>query len=1047
MSNFNEFYSTIDEITSHIRTDFFGPITEDEILEGEEPLNRYSLGILYQQALDKGTEKIELTQALECGDELFEEDSDESASILNANFYRPSSLAISFTTLPTGKLDISFKFAVYTHSETKKNTNTDSEYIEHNYQRLPIEYTNSCEIPPKTGHYDISDKSLPVQIYLHVRRINENGSKLITISATNKNKATNSTIENNTLSLFQCCLSIENIDGFLPIYIPSRNKSIEGATSDMLYSDVHNYAYGHGCSTVTNEQNGMVTCIQSEFIPEHRLLQMMPRTLDNAKYLKMIFWLSTNPDEGCAMLYSITKSYENWLNTLKQDKKIISDYPETSQKSFENIELCISRLRAGISCLKNNDLAWKSFVLMNHAMMLQRVKTKHCQEEAVSWYPFQIAYILQIIPDIIDNSNPFHDTVDLLWFPTGGGKTEAYLGLSAFTIFYRRFSNPNENDNLGVTIIMRYTLRLLTIQQFERATALICACEKLRKDYNIPGKEISIGLWIGSGMTPNHIESAESTLQKLKTDSNAKIYEANPVQITKCPWCGAEINVSGYSIENSTMNICCHKNNDCLFHQHLPIYIVDDDIYQHTPTLLLSTVDKFARIAWEERAGNLFGAQGNIPPELIIQDELHLISGPLGSITGIYEIAVDEICKHFGKTPKIIASTATVKNADKQIRVLYDRDMIQFPPNGLSYKDSFFAVQADLSQRPARTYVGLCSIITSSPDMLIKLFALLVYMKHLFKKQKKPYDVIDQFFTTVGYFNSLKELGSASNIIIDRIFNEIKYLVLYKFNTEATKYGLNAEKGGDIPPYLKNDELTSRNSAQEIKNILDRLSEKFSSELCFDYVMSSNMLSVGIDIDRLGVMCVYGQPKSNAEYIQATSRVGRTNPGIVISLYNGLRSRDKSYYEQFDYYHKTFYKYVESTSVTSYSPRAIEKALHCAFAAIIRQTIPKYNLNTSARYFDPHDPEIAEIKNTIIKRVDRIEPRMEVFAEEWLDYFLECWYELQSNIPDKLVFHDYHNENISLFKSAENTADSDIPKMLNSVRNVESSADIFFTQR
>ena len=1047
MSDFKEFYSTIDDITNHIRTDFVGPISENEILEGEEPLNRYSLGILYQQAIDKCIEKVELTQVLESGDELFEEDSEESASVLNSNFYRPSSLAVSFTTGTNGMLDISFRFAVYEHSEVKKNKDTESEYIEHNYKRIPLEFHSACEIPSKIGHYDISDKSLPVQIYLHLRRINENGSKLITISATNKNKAINSNVENNIFSLFQCCLTVKNENGFLPVYIPVQKKSIEEATGDMLYSDVFNYAYGHGCSTIAIEENGIVNCIKSEFVPQYRLLQMMPRTLENASYLKMIYWLDTTPSEGCALLQSLADSYKGWLNKLKENKELISEYPETSAVSFKNIEQCLIRLQSGINCIKTNGIAWKSFVLMNHAMMLQRIKTKHCSEESVSWYPFQLAYILQIIPDIVDNTNPFHEIVDLLWFPTGGGKTEAYLGLSAFAIFYRRYSNSDDKDNDGVTIIMRYTLRLLTIQQFERATALICACEKLRLDNNVPGKEISIGLWIGSGMTPNHIDAAQATLEKMKADSNVKIYEANPIQITKCPWCGSEINIGGYSIDNNTMNIRCHKNKECLFHKHLPIYIVDDDIYTHTPTLLLSTVDKFARIAWEEKAGNLFGAKGNIPPELIIQDELHLISGPLGSITGIYEIAVDEICKHYGKTPKIIASTATVKNADRQIQILYNRDMIQFPPNGLSYKDSFFAVQADLSQRPARTYVGLCSIIASSPDMLIKLFALFVYLKCLYKKQNKSYDVIDQFFTTVGYFNSLKELGSASNIIIDRIFNEIKYLVQYKFSQEASAFGVSAEKGGCIPLYLKNDELTSRNSAQEIKNILDKLSEKFSSEHCYDYVMSSNMLSVGIDIDRLGVMCVYGQPKSNAEYIQATSRAGRTNPGIVITLYNGLRSRDKSYYEQFDYYHRTFYKYVESTSVTSYSPRAIEKALHCAFAAIIRQTIPKYNQNSSARYFDLNDPEISRIKNSVIKRVKDIEPRMEGFAGEWLDYFLMCWRDMQSAIPDRLVFHDYHNENISLFKSAENTSDTDIPKMLNSVRNVESSADIFFTLR
>ncbi|MBR6385054.1 MAG: hypothetical protein IKS03_02910, partial [Ruminococcus sp.] len=612
---------------------------------------------------------------------------------------------------------------------------------------------------------------------------------------------------------------------------------------------------------------------------------------------------------------------------------------------------------------------------------------------------------------------------------------------------FRRF-NGNGQDINGVTIIMRYTLRLLTLQQFERATALVCACEYMRKKYNIPGSEISIGLWIGSGMTPNHIKDARETLKKIQEDTNAVIYEANPMQITKCPWCGAEIGIGGYDISGEKMNISCCNNPDCEFHSHLPIYVIDDDIYRTAPTFILSTVDKFARITWEENAGNLLGANGCQPPELIIQDELHLISGPLGSITGIYETAIEEICRHYGKTPKIIASTATVKNAGSQIKILYNREMIQFPPNGLQYTDSFFAVKADEDKRPARTYVGVCSIGSGTSEMLIKIFALLTFMKHLYRFQGKPTEVIDQFYTCVGYFNSLKELGSNSIIISDRISAEIKYLISYKFSREAENAGMKAGYvNADIPSYFKSNELTSRNSAKEIKAVLERLSKRYTSDECYDYIMASNMLSVGIDIDRLGVMCVYGQPKSNSEYIQATSRVGRTNPGLVISLYNNMRSRDKSYYEQFGYYHSTFYKYVEATSVTSYSPRAVEKALHCAMMAVIRHTLPKYNPNESACKFERDDIDIERIKQNILRRVGEIEPRIRDYAEEWLDYYLDCWEELAERLPNKLVFSDYHNEDVALFRSADNQNNSDIPSILNSVRNVESSANIYFTKR
>ncbi len=1039
MNDFSDFYAVIDDITEHFRTNFIGPVDENEIIEKEEPINRYSLGILYPQSKNKNIHETNTTAYME--EELFEDNS-EADKAMNINIYKPSSMALSFNVCSDDSLNIQFTFAVYVHD--KKN---NQEIITHCYSRKPQKFTKIISVPNKVINMNISPEKLPITVYLHVRRINEDGTKLVTVSVMNKNKTINKTIENNTMSLFQCRLSVKSEKGFLPVYTRSSVKSTEEEIGDMLYYDVNNYSYGHGCASVYKTKNGIVSEISSEFIPQYRMLQMMPRILDNADYLYMKYWETADKYIACERLSDFVGQYEKWLEYLKTDKDIIKKYPKTSEISFNNIERCINRLRNGIYELMKNDIAWSSFKYMNEAMLLQRIHTKNCIPDIVSWYPFQMAYILQIISDIVNSESLYHNDVDLLWFPTGGGKTEAYLGVAAFTIFYRRLSEKSDKKSDGVAVIMRYTLRLLTLQQFERANALICACEYMRRKYNISGNEISIGLWIGSGMTPNHIKDAKEALDKLNQNSTANLYEANPVQVTKCPWCNAEITLNGYSIENNHMNIRCCNNPDCAFHNHLPVYIVDDDIYETMPTLLLSTVDKFARITWEERAGNLFGASGNKQPELIIQDELHLISGPLGSITGIYEIAVDEICRHYGGSPKIIASTATVKNADNQIKILYNRNMIQFPPNGLSYRDSFFSVEADTQKRPARTYLGICSIGNTSSELLIKIFAMLVFMKFLYIKQKKPVDVIDQFFTTIGYFNSLKELGTSSIIIMDRISTEIKYLVTYKFKEEAENYLISDGKETNIPSYLQNDELTSRNSAKEIKAVLERLEIPFTSEKCLDYVMASNMLSVGIDIERLGVMCIYGQPKSNAEYIQATSRVGRTNPGLVISLYNGIRSRDKSYYEQFDYYHRTFYNYVESTSVTSYSPRAIEKALHCAFMAIIRHTVPEYNSNKSACRFRKNDSKIENIKLSVLKRVREIEPRIVWYAEEWLDYYLKYWDELVKVLPDSLVFYDYHNEDVSLFRSAENNTGSEVPTILNSVRNVEASSDIYFTKR
>lgn len=1044
VSNFLKFYDAIDDIAEHLRIDFIGPVDNNEVLEMEEPLSRYSLGILWAQPKSKDSDAVITDRAAE---EMFEDDLEDREEPKNVSIFKPSTMGVSFAAFAGDELHISFTYAVYHHAE-QRTTDNGKEVKRHYYSREAKTFSKKAIVPNNICNYIISNnEDSDITVYFHVRKINRDNSVLITVSVLNRHKAGNAFLESNTGALFQCVLSIKGRKSFLPVYRRNAHKSFEEEKNDMLYDSVRNYSYGHGCSSIHFEEQGVVKEIQSEFIPQYRMLQMMPRLFDHSAYLYMKYWRKADRSAACYQLDSFIVQYEEWFTDLKKNTGLVEKYPDTAADSFKNIERCIERLHKGVEVIRKNDIAWNAFLYMNEAMLLQRVKTKHCPPDTVCWYPFQMAYILQIIPDIVDCDSKYHNDVDLLWFPTGGGKTEAYLGLSAFSIFFRRLNKSHYNVN-GVTIIMRYTLRLLTLQQFERATALVCACEYMRKKYGIPGGEISIGLWIGSGMTPNHIIDASETLKKLREDSTAVIYEANPMQITKCPWCGAEIGIGGYDIVGGAMNISCCNNPECAFHSHLPIYVVDDDIYRVAPTFILSTVDKFARITWEEQAGNLLGANGCKPPELIIQDELHLISGPLGSITGIYEIAIENICRYYGSVPKIIASTATVKNADHQIKILYNRKMIQFPPNGLEHTDSFFAIEANKEERPARTYIGVCSIGFGTSEMLIKIFALLIFMKHLYRLQGKPTDVIDQFYTSVGYFNTLKELGSNSIILSDRISAEIKYLATYKFKKEAESVNMKMDcANADIPSYFKNNELTSRNSAQEIKAILERLANKYTSEDCFDYIMASNMLSVGIDINRLGVMCVYGQPKSNSEYIQATSRVGRTNPGLVISLYNNMRSRDKSYYEQFGYYHSTFYKYVEATSITSYSPRAIEKALHCAMMAIIRHTIPKYNPNENACKFTRNDKDVARVKLDILKRVEKIEPRITRYAEEWLDYYLDRWEELTESLPNKLVFSDYHNEDVALFRSAENQNGSDIPAILHSVRNVEPTANIYFVKR
>jgi len=299
-------------------------------------------------------------------------------------------------------------------------------------------------------------------------------------------------------------------------------------------------------------------------------------------------------------------------------------------------------------------------------------------------------------------------------FQQGGGKTEAYLALSAFLIFWRRLQYPNSYG--GVNIIIRYTLRLLSAQQFERATKLILACEFIRKNHSDLGNEkITIGFWVGGSTIPNTIKEAKDKLSHTQERLNSNKQSINPFQLSNCQWCNTKIigktqesnNPSiGHRIsrQNQLSSHCLNPN--CAYSEQndgLPIVLVDEDIYSNPPTMLFATVDKFAQLAWKGEATSLFNHKDNRKPELIIQDELHLLSGPLGSLVGLFENIILSLCTTDTQKPKIIASTATVKNVEEQVKGLYNRAVQIFPQNATNSDNTFSQNLLESKRR----YVGI----------------------------------------------------------------------------------------------------------------------------------------------------------------------------------------------------------------------------------------------------------------------------------------------------------------------------------------------------
>ncbi|WP_333652620.1 helicase-related protein [Lacrimispora sp.] len=829
------------------------------------------------------------------------------------------------------------------------------------------------------------------------------------------------------------------------------NMDNEERSLELLYRDKKIYGTGLGVSVDWDINLNGVGSLWSEFFP---ISEVPPMTFDlpintkvSVEHLSMKYLSdleSMDKNVKLDILESLVDLYKEWVDELESIVVMLdSRYHSAAAKNVSECRRAYERMYSGVITLRDNAEAYSAFALANRAMFMQRIHLRMQQQTSnierypgdeqiaellqsmdyrqqddkdCRWRPFQIAFMLMDINSIINDELPERDIVDLIWFPTGGGKTEAYLGLTAFTIFYRRLTNLTNSG--GTAVIMRYTLRLLAAQQFTRAATLICACEYIRQDCDarrsvypsyLLGKEpITIGLWIGGSHIPNKNDDANFHLKKLLAVKdhfhvrNEKDRH-NKFQVLKCPWCGTKlvkddknkklIGLWGYKMRDNKHFYMSCTHEDCDFTARLPIQIIDEELYENPPTLLFGTVDKFAMLPWDGRIGSFFGVgSDNRSPELIIQDELHLISGALGTIVGLYETAVDAICSQKGVRPKIIASTATIRRAKEQCSVLYNRDVVQFPAPGLNSGDSFFAREAEISYENGvfgRKYVGVMPSGKTKAMMEIRAMAALLQRIHM---MKLPDEIKDKFWTLTVYFNSLRDLGKASTLVED----DVKDFIIRTANRLFTSRRL----------IVSADELTSRVTTTELNETLDKLEKLEYSRMNMDnrryasnVLLATNMISVGIDVARLNVMLLIGQPKLTSEYIQASSRVGRSFPGVAFIQYDATKSRDRSHYERFRSYHESFYRFVEPTGATPFSKPARERALHAVVTSIIRQRSGLAE-DKDAVYFDKDcfAESVRETEQFILDRIKQINVRadngleddiadvkseIEEFVDEW----------------------------------------------------------------
>ncbi len=1024
-----------------------------------------------------------------------------------ANSFLPSAMGFScFSKIPKDGFTIKVSVGVYEIKGYSYQKEDATIVTRKAYYRTPLDQEfvlTANEIPTQSGKnidkilVDKNGKEINLKLNLRNRTHGNDSGKnihLLTFTLINQNTGGAENIKNEDC-FFQVSFSVSaNEKCFCPYKAAASKTDKDDERSNLLlFRKKKTFAVGHGCSPSWNDKDIEFTdSITTEAIPAYEIKPIVPNELKSVE-LKMFDLSDLSDKDITANLIKLSSEYEGWINEQEKiaNAELKDELLETALRHIESCRLCLQRMKEGVDLLNNNEKVNRAFRLMNRAMILQQinysVKTRNWKiangqvgeldlpqvegrEKGVfpnmldensypcnpktgnllvgSWRPFQLAFILMNLNSMLDANHADREMVDLIWFPTGGGKTEAYLGLSAFTIFLKRLKDKNDS---GTTVLMRYTLRLLTAQQFQRAAALICACDKIRKENEeeLGAARISIGLWVGE-LTPNKRDAARKAFQIMEQGRE----EENPFIVLKCPWCGSQM---GYLKEARTNKVKGYKrrkvgtketivyqcdNQQCDFSKpdfNLPLVVIDEDIYDNPPTLLIGTVDKFAMLTWRPEAKALFGFRGNdrpfSPPELIIQDELHLISGPLGSMVGLYETMIEELCTANNIKPKIIASSATISRAKEQINSLYGRgtnNVNIFPAQCLSAGDSFFAYEDTSSA--GRIYTGIfASALPSHATAQVRILSALL-------QSVKSISVADEilrdpYWTALTYFNSIRELGHAATLIRADIREYMNSIWIRK----AIK--------GDERRFINRDiELTSRINSNDIPEYLEQLSKSWTgdkTEYPVDVCLATNMISVGVDIPRLGLMTVIGQPKTTSEYIQATSRVGRSKkgPGLVFTIYNCSKPRDRSHFEHFQEYHSKIYSKVEPTSVTPFSAPARERGLHAILVGLIRFYSTDQSASTPRPF--PQKEIIERVTQIIFDRVHLIDEEEYEKTLELIEEKLDYW---KNELP--LVYGSFGKQiNIPLMYPAGTNPSEDIKARAwstpTSMRNVDSTCEAY----
>ncbi|WP_166828391.1 helicase-related protein [Brevibacterium limosum] len=1015
-------------VLRHLKSAYVGPDGGEDEVVYNPPNRQYAVGMLFpgQVGSSTGDDSRESggAEADVNGETSFDGEVEEAgAAVPIAEDWRPSSAAISFVTdcdRVVGKVSGATYSAVEEDGPPR-------------WRRHPFNVAD-LEMGPENRVHNKTVGGVPIEVGSRWRTFGD--AYLVTVHVRVLAAATGEMRLDAVRMLYQVAMSVKAVgNGEIREYDPKGSIVSDAETAELRlrFRNKKVYAVGHGMAadwSIANEECSEVRLepVPHFVVPDVETTGFEEGSLEaTALELRHLETLDVAPSPVIDSLRAFVQAFGSWVES--QDARVDHFGPnqDVAARIVGRSKLALERMRLTVDLLEadRSGTLRKAFSLGMAAMRLQMSQAafnRTGRRTEPAWRPFQLGFLLVALTSTVDDTHDERELVDLIWFPTGGGKTEAYLGLAAIEIFRRRLVDGPTGG--GTAVLTRYTLRLLTSQQFQRAASLICAMELLRRSDRIGDPrahgmtQFTIGLWVGNEVTPATSRDAKDALDRLWKAGRPE--EANRFQVESCPWCGGPLlpkNRSprrsdyGMKIEGKDLVIHC-VDSSCEFADELPVLVVDEMLYSTPPTILLATVDKFARLQFKPESGKLLGL--NTPyrqPSLIIQDELHLLSGPLGTTVAVFDTVIQMLLSAGGTKPKIIASTATIRASDEQVRGLYGRNVALYPPSGLDDDRTFFS--RPLESGEGRLYLGLMPQALSQMSATVSAAAPLIEIPQILRKDPEGKVGNDAYWTAVMYHNSLRELGRTGTLVVDDVNARLE--------PRAERLDLELRK-------VRADrvlELTSRRGPEELPNDLRELRRTVDeSGDAIDVVLSSNMLSVGIDISRLALMLMIGQPKTTSEYIQATSRVGRGDVrGVVATLFRSNRARDRSHFETFRSYHEALYRSVEPTSVTPWSLASRDRSLAGAIVTLIRHLGPGLSTNGSAKSFDLENSAqrtiIDALKDRFIELVERADPVEAPDTRDRIDSLLREWDKrarAARELNEDLFYDQRNSDDAALFK-------------------------------